>query len=308
MLTHLRLTLGPLLYNWPAERRLAFYRAIATESPYDDVILGEVVCAKRNPFVAEVTLEAARLLEAAGKRVIYTTLALPVQRRERADMADVCGMAEGGGMVEANEAGALFLLRGQPHRVGPFFNTYNADTVAVLADQGAAAICLPWELDLAAIQALATAGSARGVDMEVPVFGSTPLAISARCYHARAHGLAKDGCQYVCGGDAEGLSVETLDGERFLRVNGMQTLSDTLLLAVREIAAMAAAGVTALRITPEAVDMGSVGWVYRDVLDGRLESAEALDRLHGLLGARAHSNGYLRGAAGAEWRDADATA
>jgi collagenase-like PrtC family protease len=46
----MRLTLGPLLFNWPAERWRDFYARIADEAPVDRVVLGEVVCSKRQPF------------------------------------------------------------------------------------------------------------------------------------------------------------------------------------------------------------------------------------------------------------------
>lgn len=305
MTQHVRLTLGPLMYNWPPETRLSFYRAIAEEAPVDDVVLGEVVCTKRTPFITEVTLEAARLLEEAGKRVIYATPALPVHPRERAELSAVCGLAGEGAMVEASEAGALMLLSGQPHRVGPFFNTYNAETLRVLAGQGASSVCLPWDLDLESVRQIAAAGSHLGVDVEVPAFGAIPLAISARCYHARAHGLAKDGCQYVCGEDPAGMPVETLDGQDFLRVNGTQTLSEALQVLIGELPALAGCGVTSLRLMPEVADMVAVIRVYRDLLDGRLEAPEAEARLEDVLDARRWANGQIHGAAGDVWVEHD---
>ena len=36
---------------------------------------------------------------------------------------------------------------------------------------------------------------------------------------------AKDNCQFVCGVDLDGRTVDTLDGQQFLAVNGVQTLS-----------------------------------------------------------------------------------
>lgn len=308
MTRDVRLILGPLLYNWPAGQRLDFYRAIAADDTYDAVVLGEVVCAKRSPFVSDATLEAAQFLAQAGKEVVFSTLALPVTPRERAELADICGMAGDGVAVEANEAGALYLLDGRPHRVGPYFNIYNADTLRVLARRGATSVCLPWELEMSSVEAITGAGRDLGLTVEVPVFGSIPLAISARCAHARAHGLAKDGCQYVCGQDAEGMAVGTLDGQTFLRVNGTQTLSDAVLVLAEEIPALVAAGVGALRITPEGVDMVAVGRVYRDLLNGVADGATAEAKLRALLGDRRAANGYLHGAAGAGWERMNATA
>ncbi len=299
-----RLTLGPLLYNWPAERRLEFYRRIADDAPVDDVVLGEVVCVKRSPFVGDATLEAARLLRAAGKRVIFATLALPVQPREREDVTTVCALAEEGVLVEASESGALARLVGRPHHVGPLFNTYNGATLRVLAENGATTICLPWELDLTAIGRLAATGADLGIAVEVPAFGAMPLAISARCYHARAHGLSKDSCRYVCGEDPSGLTVSTLDGQGFLRVNGTQTLSEAVLTAVSEVQPLVGAGVSALRLMPEDLDMVAVAKIYRTLLDGTTSVATAEQDLTRLLGNRRQANGYLNDAPGDCWRAA----
>ncbi|MFA7428696.1 MAG: U32 family peptidase [Rhodospirillaceae bacterium] len=307
MTRDVRLTLGPLLYNWPTSQRLEFYGAIAADTSYDAVVLGEVVCVKRSPFLSDTILEVAQMLEMAGKEVIFSTLALPVTPRERAELADVCAMADDGIMVEANEAGALYLLDGRPHRVGPYFNIYNAETLRVLAGRGATTVCLPWELDRPAVEALSQAGTAEGLTIEVPAFGSIPLAISARCAHARAHGLAKDGCQYVCGQDSEGMPVDTIDGQTFLRLNGTQTLSDAVLVLATEIPALVRAGVAALRITPEGVDMVAVGRIYRALLDGRVDSSVAEAMLRDLLGKRRAANGYLHGRAGAAWKTMNAT-
>ncbi len=303
-----RLTLGPLLYNWSADRRLAFYRRIAEEAPIDEVVLGEVVCAKRTPFLREATLEAARLLTEAGKRVIFATLALPVLPKEREDVAGICALSEDGALVEASEAGALAQLRGRPHRVGPLFNTYNGGTLGVLAANGAEAVCLPWELDMTSVRHIAAAARDLGVTVEVPVFGTMPLAISARCYHARAHGLAKDGCQFVCGEDPSGMAVTTLDGQDFLRVNGTQTLSEAILTVASEVSSLVDAGVGALRLMPEDLDMVAVARLYRDLLDGAVTPAEAEEGLKGLLEGRRRANGYLLGAPGDAWKAAAALA
>lgn len=298
----IRLVLGPLLYNWPAEKRLAYYRQIAEQAPVDEVILGDVVCAKRLPFLRETDLEAADILRRNGKAVTFSTLALPVQDRECQEVSDICALLDDGYGVEANEAGALHRLRGLPHRVGPFFNTYNEATLAVLRRNGALSACLPWELNAASVATLAKAGRGQKIATEVPVFGRIPLALSARCYHARAHGLTKDGCRYVCGEDEEGMAVETLDGQAFLRVNGTQTLSDSLLVLVSEVAALITAGVTRLRLGAEALDMATIAEVYRTLVDGTARQSVAMAQLQAAVGDRATANGYLHNLSGAAWK------
>ena len=44
------LTLGPILFHWPADKKRDFYFQIADESPVDTVYIGEVICSKRSPF------------------------------------------------------------------------------------------------------------------------------------------------------------------------------------------------------------------------------------------------------------------
>lgn len=47
---------------------------------------------------------------------------------------------------------------------------------------------------------------------DLQVFGRVPIAVSARCYHARLTGRNKDSFQYACEADPDGLALETLDG------------------------------------------------------------------------------------------------
>lgn len=300
MTTH-RLVLGPLLYHWPTETRLDYYRRIAEDSPFDEVVLGEVICERRLPLVREANAEAAAILEKAGKTVVHATLALPVGPRERAALAEVCAAP---GPVEAAEAGALKHLKGKPHRVGPFVNTYNESTLKVLIANGAEVVCLPWELGAQAIATLSGAARSAGAEVEVQAFGHVPLAISARCYHARAHGLSRDACQFVCGDDPEGMYVRTIDDQPILRVNGVQTLSVGLQVLIDEVPTLRAAGVGRLRLAAEPMDMVAVGRVYRDLLDDAIAPPEAHQRLKPLIADREVCNGFYHETAGVSWIEA----
>lgn len=299
--TAVSLALGPLLYNWPSERRRTFYGAIAADSPFQTVVLGETVCSKREPLVADAMAEAALALTEAGRTVVHATLALAVTPDETAALEGVAQTAEDGALVEANDVGALALLTGRPHHIGPMVNVYNEGTLRVLAERGATCITLPWELPRASIAVLAAEARRLGMDCAVTVFGRAPLAISARCYHARAHGLSKDGCRYVCGEDPEGMAVETLDGDDFLTVNGTQTQAHAVTVLAREVPELIAAGVTVLRLSPLDMDMAAVGRVYRDLLDGRMDPVAAEDRLLEMLDGRPVANGFLHGGDGAAW-------
>lgn len=290
-----RLALGPVLFHWPTEIKRDFYFRVADESPVDVVYLGETVCSKRAPFFDPYLPEIAERLGAAGKEVVYSTLALAMSERELESVRALA--AERDFMVEANDASVLALLAGRPHVVGPFVNVYNEDTLRFLARRGAVRISLPNELDAAAIAAVAA--EAGDVEIEVQVFGRLPLALSARCYHARSRRLSKDGCQYVCGDDANGMALMTLDDAPFLAVNGVQILSYGVCNLAGALPALAQAGVSLFRLWPLAVDMTAVACAFRDVLDGRIATDEAEAWLADLVGELPFANGFYHGREGA---------
>ena len=214
------LTLGPVLFNWDADRLRAFYKGIAENSKFDRVHLCEVVCGKRTPFTDAVWADAIERLEAAGKAVVLSTLALPASQRERKSVTDLC---RDGTLVEMNDVTALPARAGRPFVAGPLLNVYNEGAAQFLAARGAATLCTPVELPLTSVAVIARA--CPELEIEVFAFGRLPLALSSRCYHARLHGLHKDSCQFVCEKDPDGLTVDTIDGQHFLAVNGVQTLS-----------------------------------------------------------------------------------
>lgn len=287
----LSLTLGPVLYNWPAARWTDFYNRIADEAPVDRVCLGEVVCSKRKPFLDDVILGTVDRLERGGKEVVYATLALPTTKREIRDIGD---MIQAGYLIEANDIATVHLLNGREHVVGPFINIYNEDALALHLKLGATRICLPPELPFESIRTLAAGNSA----VEVFAFGRSPLALSARCYSARSQGIAKDACQFVCENDPDGMDVCTIDGAPFLAVNGIQTLGYVVTAAVNQVATLRDAGVVSLRLSPQTCDMVRVAQIFRDLADGSTtpkEAGEALAVLH-LPGPL--SDGFLRGLPG----------
>ena len=287
----MELTLGPVLFNWAPEVWRDFYLRIADEAAVDTVAIGEVVCSKRAPFFAEHIPAVIERLQAAGKRVVLASPILITLEREREAVRQLVETA-GDFTIEANDMGCLAQLAGRPHWVGPYVNVYNEATLAWVAGRGAVSVSLPGELTGTAIAALGKAAGPLGVDLEVQVFGRLPLAISVRCYHARAHGLHKDNCRFVCGEDADGLEVTTLDGEDFLAVNGTQTLSHTYVALTGEVPELRAAGVRRLRLSPHTCDMVAVARLFRDLTDGGLDGAGARTRLAALAGPVRLSNGF----------------
>ncbi|MBT6094705.1 MAG: U32 family peptidase [Rhodospirillaceae bacterium] len=289
----MRLTLGPVLYNWPVDEWRDFYARIADEAAVDTVVVGETVCAKRLPFFEALLPEIIERLQSAGKDVVLATLGLIMTEKEREVAAQHA--ATEGVMIEANDISVVAALAGRSFHVGPMMNVYNEGPLAFLAGRGAARVTLPPELPASSVSVLAGAGAA---EIEVQAFGRVPLAISARCYHARARNLHKDGCQYVCAEDPDGMTVETLDGEPFLAVNGVQTMSLSYLNLAAEVESLAAMGVSGLRLSPQHMDMVSVSQVFRDLLDGRLSIDEADGKIAALSGDVPFSNGFFHGREG----------
>lgn len=293
----LGLTLGPVLFLWDEARWRDFYFRIADEADVDTVVLGEVVCSKRDHFHRQSLPEVIERLSAAGKAVRLATLGLVTLERERKAVRRLAGQGEH--EVEVGELSAVAALAGKPHAVGPLVNVYNAATARVLAAKGATSICLPPELPAASIAAIAR--GAPGVAFEVFAFGRVPLAISARCAHARIKGLTKDNCQFVCGRDPDGLAVDTLDGQQFLALNGVQTMSSTCLSLLGDVAALRAAGISSLRLSPQACDMVEVARLFRAVADGAMAPLQAMAALgHAYPGSR-FSNGFFHGAPGHDY-------
>lgn len=302
------LTMGPVLFNWKPEIWRDFYYRIADESCVDTVYMGEVVCAKRTPYFEPYFPGVLERLRTAGKSVVFSTLAEVMVKRERALTAIACDFEDV--PVEANDASALYHLRGRPHRVGPYVNTYNESTLGILAARGAVHFALPPELPRVSLEVLAECAAGLDVALEVSVFGRIPLALSARCYHARAHGRVKDNCQFVCEEDPDGMDLQTLQGEPFLAINGIQTLSHTCLNLMHELADMQRMGISVFRMSPHSGDMVEAAKLFRGVLDGALSPSEATSRLAGTSpdgpesrpGPRLpFSNGFYHGREGYKW-------
>ncbi|TNF20665.1 MAG: U32 family peptidase [Rhodobacteraceae bacterium] len=295
------LTVGPLQFFWSADRWSAFHAGLAS-APVDRVVLGELVCSKRLPFFQDRIPEAIATLVAAGKEVALTSLALVTLKRERKATADLAAM---GLAVEVNDLTALaHLPEGTPFWVGPMVNVYNEGTIAWLARRGATRICLPPELPLESVAQLARAGAEHGVAIEVWGHGRLPLAISGRCYHARMHGRTKDNCQFACEDDPDGLDVKTLDGQRFLAMNGVQTLSDSHACAAHQVEALAEAGVDALRLSPQSRGFDRICRMYRQRLDGDLCPDRMVEELGRIDAGMQLSDGFLTGQRGADWSGA----
>ena len=295
-MTAMHLTVGPNPFFWDAAGWRDFYARLADEAPVDRVVLGELVCSKRLPFYQSEIPAAVARLQAAGKRVALTSLALVTLKRERTLTAE---LAATGLEVEINDLTALaHLPTGAAFSVGPLVNVYNEGTLGWLAARGARRICLPPEVQPDPLAVLAQSSP---VPVEVWGWGRLPLAISARCYHARLHDRAKDSCQFVCDRDPDGRAVDTLDGQKFLAVNGVQTLSAACASAAHAVPRLRAAGVSALRLSPQSEGFVAVCTLFRELLDDRITAEEFDARARPLAPGGRFCDGFLTGAPGVAW-------
>ena len=281
------LVLGPVLFYWPVEALRDFYFRMADEADYDTVCVGEVVCSKRMPLFADDLAAVIERLGRAGKEVLLPSLALVGDEREVAAMRALVKTAPA--LVEANDVSVLRELRGRPHAIGPFVNIYNEDALGFMVGHGAVRACLNPELPGNLIADLAALSS---IPLEVLVFGRLPLAISARCFHARAEDRTKDGCQFACKADPDGRLIRTIEGIPFLAMNGLQTLSHGCANLMHELAPLRAAGINRFRLSPQSGDMAATATLFRDVLDGRSEPGAAVQRLATLHPGLPFANGF----------------
>lgn len=292
-----KLTLGPVYYLWDGPKWRDFYFQIADEAPVDRVILGETVCSKRQHFIEPHLADVVERLERAGKTVAFSSLALVTLERESRSLKELIETADH--PIEVNDLSAVGLINGRRHLVGPLVNVYNGPTARLLAQRGAERICLPPELPFSSIARIAA--DAPDVALEVMVFGRMPLAISARCAHARSKGRIKDNCQFVCGEEPDGLPINTLDRQSFLVLNGVQTMSHTCQLLLSELQELQEAGVNAFRLSPQDCDMARIASIFQKTLSGGMEPEEAAALIGHSYPTARFSNGFHHAREGAAW-------
>lgn len=96
------------------------------------------------------------------------------------------------------------------------------------------------------------------------------------------------------------MPVDTLDGEEFLAVNGIQTLSHSIVELSAEVDDLLAMGITRFRLSPHHIDMVAIAQVWRGLLDGDRDLPRARRAIQAVAAFAPPSNGYFHGRPGAE--------
>jgi len=289
----MKLSLGSIQYFWDRDTVFRFYKEVE-DLPVDIVYLGETVCSKRRALKPEDWLEIADALAAAGKEVVLSTLTLIEAESEVSTMRRITD--NGRFAVEANDLGAVNMVRGKRFVSGPHINVYNPEALALMAGEGAYRWVVPLELSREMLEKLQATRPA-GIETEILAFGRLALAFSARCFTARALNVPKDDCGFRCSDYPEGMRLQTQEHKPFLVVNGVQVQSASVYNLLGEIDGLRALDMDVLRLMPLPRAVPEIIRSFRAVLDGRQDPAEA-----GAQIARAAQvevcDGYWRGLPG----------
>ncbi|MRS11936.1 MAG: hypothetical protein EG823_02540 [Actinobacteria bacterium] len=266
----MKLSLAPLSGRCGPEAIADFYREAAECPDVDRVYIGELFCAKR--LIPMRTFEqAVRVLEDAGKQVVFSTLAMPFGE---ADYESAAPYVEGVTTVEVNSLGFIPWMRerfgSKAITAGPLCSLYNRDDLEIVRDWGCTGVALNIALMPETVLDLCTNGA---IPAEVFLEGRPPLAFSWRCYAARFAGRPQKTCGYACR-EQDGLTLQNLEGEPGFVVDGTAVLPGQIISTVDQALGYQNAGAAFGRLWVGPGEIAAVASAYAALLHGD-DSAEA---------------------------------
>ena len=292
----MKLSLAPIQFFWQKETLLEFYVQML-ESPLDTIYLGETVCSRRQKMRFDDWFGLAQDLADSGKEIILSSQVLLESESDLKRLRKITGQTQF--KIEANDMGAVKLARehGIPFVAGASLNIYNEATLQLFQSLGAYRWVAPAELARDKVADIARLSD--GLETEIFAWGKIPLAYSSRCFTARHYNLNKDSCEFRCLDHEHGLTMNTREGQPFLTINGIQTMSYGSQCLLPHHTDMAAIGVNILRLSPQLTDMPRIIELHRAVLDGQTTLDEALPEL-ARLSTGTPVDGYWLGKPGIE--------
>ena len=292
----MKLSLAPIQFFWQKETLLEFYVQML-DSPLDTIYLGETVCSRRQKMRFADWFGLAQDLADSGKEIILSSQVLLESESDLKRLRKITGQTQF--KIEANDMGAVKLARehGIPFVAGASLNIYNEATLQLFQNLGA----YRWVAlaELARDKVADIARLSDGLETEIFAWGKIPLAYSSRCFTARHYNLNKDSCEFRCLDHEHGLTMNTREGQPFLTINGIQTMSYGSQCLLPHHADMVAIGVNILRLSPQLTDMPRIIELHRAVLDGQTTLDEALPEL-ARLSTGTPVDGYWLGKPGIE--------
>ena len=292
----MKLSLAPIQFFWQKETLLEFYVQML-DSPLDTIYLGETVCSRRQKMRFADWFGLAQDLADSGKEIILSSQVLLESESDLKRLRKITGQTQF--KIEANDMGAVKLARehGIPFVAGASLNIYNEATLQLFQSLGAYRWVAPAELARDKVADIARLSD--GLETEIFAWGKIPLAYSSRCFTARHYNLNKDSCEFRCLDHEHGLTMNTREGQPFLTINGIQTMSYGSQCLLPHHADMVAIGVNILRLSPQLTDMPRIIELHRAVLDGQTTLDEALPEL-ARLATGTPVDGYWLGKPGIE--------